>query len=214
MREGMATTASRPFREWLQAQLELRGVVGVVDAARVLRINEATMSRYLGGSRVPQRRNVIVLAAGLGLPVEEVQAAADADPGRIDQLHPPPPVQDQLAEIHRMVGELAAAVAAGPLPAAEGPLPATLPAAGGFPDRPGGPQRPVVVRDPVAIAALLAAVNPVDGLVVWIADSTGPRPGDWVRVGDPAADPPALKPYAPGDDVTGVVGHVQGWPRA
>jgi transcriptional regulator with XRE-family HTH domain len=199
---------SQPFRAWLQAQLELRGIVGPVEAARVLGIDDSTLSRYLGGSRVPQRRGVIALARALRIPITEVQDAADADPGRVDLERPPPPVQDQLEEIRLVIGQIAERLRRDPPPTVEGPLPPPMrvQAAGPFRDTADG--GPVIVRDP----RLLDAVDRAASLVVWIIPATGPQPGYWVRVG--TADPPVIKPYEPGDDVTGVVDHLQAVVRA
>lgn len=204
---------ARSFAAWLQAQLELRGLVGVIDAARALDLEQSTLSRWLGGSRVPQRRGVIALARGLGLPAEEVQAAADADPGRVDLDNPPPPVVVQLDDIRRLLGALTAQMDAGPLPVAQsGPPLATrmLEASGPFPDA-AGPMEPVIVRAPHP----LPLAHGGDRAVAWIVATTAPQPGWWVHVGheDPP-NPRDIKLWQDGDAVTGVVAIVQVVPRA
>lgn len=199
-------SGERAFGAWLQAQLELRGLVGVNVAAEALGVEQSTLSRWLGGSRLPQRRGVLVLARALGLPAAEVQDAVDADPARVALDNPPPPVQDQLEEIRRTMGAIAAKLAAAPPPVARGRLPPLMrvqESAGPFPGRPGGRIKPVVLTDP----ALRAAVGAAEEMVVWIVDATGPQPGYWVRVG--RSDPPVVKPWEEGDDVTGVVSHLQ-----
>ena len=203
-----------PFRDWLKAQLELRGIVGVGEAGRALGISQSMMSRYLAGQDRPSRKNVIAIAHGLRLPVDEVQAVVHADQERIGSAtgRTDPLVTDQLEEIRRVMGELAERFAANPPPVAYGPLPFTrmLEAAAPFPGAGGGRMTPYVVRRPHPLAVGAGG----DRAVAWVLDATTPQPGWWVRVSEVDADPPTLKPYAPGDAVTGVVAILQVVPRA
>lgn len=77
------------FNAWLRATMDRKGLKAV-DIARACNVKEPTVSRWLGGSAIPERKQVASLSAYLGV-----------DPGVILHMTDPEIMQRTEAEIQQ-----------------------------------------------------------------------------------------------------------------
>jgi len=146
--------------------------------ARKSGVGQAVISRIEGGGALnPRADTARRLAEALGVTVDELMG----EPLRVQRV---------ISDLAQTIGAADAGDTGKRSPIA--PVPGML-------ELMTGGTRPFLIDDP----AVLSAFGRAAFGVVWVKPSSAPAPGEVVRVG--TEEPPRLKAWEQGDDVTGVV---------